>query len=304
MVESIDEGVLHGHLSGVELWRSIYFRTAEVREPLESDDDVKDFGQCVLEGFKEEASDIETHLNGKFDLSNDELDRDKDRMGDFVFKKDKRYVRCPSFYLNEAELKNFEIRIDINPCVGSSPTTKIYAIPLMEIKDKIDPEQIIAFYDRIEKKTEEICVYIAKTYHKIIISCEKEKIREIFDEKDFNKIPRYDLTAHVVGHNADYMMNLIDDSDSIDKIENLKKHNMDVKNVVDNLMVKLASRTPNSKSIKNYEWITQRTDYDGIGLRGLFGFYGDESVGHIVGVTHKYPHRTTTNLMMELIKTI
>ncbi len=279
---------------GMDYWNGRIFSNELSDKVVETD--IHGFGKYVASRYNEDKKTIEEKIGFTF------LSKEIARWDE----KDK-YFRFADLQFLDLELDNGKVRIDINPCIGEA-STKVFIIPMRAVKKKeiYNCKSIFAeFYINSKKISNRIMECITGKYFSYLEEWVKTKDSKIKldGQKEY-----YSLYCHIKSLCFD------------------KSKELELKEVVDDIIggrpvVPQQTYGFLESQIKLNHLIGKKWDFNDYDIfaqvshkaefqekynvpHGLFGFAGDNAIGHLVGLTTCYPHILTLDIILDVVKNI
>lgn len=201
---------------GAEHWYAHYYNTSTSSFSEDDIDTINEFGATLANGLNEYLNELCDEI--KFLLNNRLLDANRTKAcfnpSEKVFyNSEERYLRFPDFII--PELKDFVLRLDINPCIGrEKATTKVYCIH--RVKHGLTRSEAKDFY----LNTDGVCKQIIR----IVMNKYKDLFNAFIDARRIKNVAKLNDEELL---SPSVMVYRVLGSDDVDTKKFIKKANKD-----------------------------------------------------------------------------
>jgi len=294
----------HEFNKGTEFWLGRYYDTSNLC--LVHNDLVEKFGDYIVNIFKNHSvkEELCALIDEKFKIAFSgfkdsvlDMDRNCFEEGEIHYDKKFKYIRLPNF--KSEFIKNFQLRISINPCLANDcAMTKIYCNSLLH--ESVLGEISVDFYKRSKILCETVLLFVTNIYsyyffefikNQKIVSNNKCKTNE-FDGS-------FSLTSTFIGSNDTYVQNIID---------NLKQKSRPLITIKKDIQYLLLLLNETNRLLNNnftstdYKWsYIDVVDAKNTRNKAIIGYAENDYNGHLVGLSNNIPRKILLPLHVKFI---
>lgn len=295
---------------GAEFWLGRYYDTGTLCFSKENIS--KKFGLYIVNSFKKDSSKEElcSLIDKSFseNFSSFSITQKKGHAkncfekGPIHYDDKFKYIRLPSF--RSEELKNFELRISINPCLSNNNAmTKIYCNSILH--ENIEGNSCIEFLKRSNVICNTVNELITKMYSYFFINFIKNEPSahiNLVDEESFSNF--FSLISTFIGSN---------DESTKKFINSISTENSPRESFIDDLkfFIRILNETNLNIGVKfkanEYKWRTLSTSPKNSHKKSevtnaILGYAENQNLGHIIGVSDNTPRKILLPLHVKFIQ--
>jgi len=224
--------------------------------------------------------------------------------------KEQQYIRFPDF--RNPVLKNYIIRLDINPCVGrKNAMTKIYCIP--RFVGEIAVSAISKFVAGAKAISDALLDVLTKKYIKIynLFAAKKMKKVELIDPDSDQMMKKVKVVSLCVGSDSRETFKFLENAKNPDTWNEYSKNDESAKWFFKTLRI-LNNASESDSELRDYEWylhegiISKKEDAKNTidrEVEGYLGFSKEEGREQYLGITNSVPRDLMLPVNLNRIRT-